>query len=137
MTTIPSTPKALSPSLLPERETHYVLQSVYERVELDHFLSELVLVWNGGYLSFTADADWDTIDAQYLEGEFVPTADYSLAGPGSPLSRYVGKKCGWTWIAINQQGYRDSVLISFEDLIPNVMLHVIGSSIKVFTIAQK
>jgi hypothetical protein len=51
-------------------------------------------------------------------------------------SELMGKELGWTWAATNQQGYCDSVMMSFEGIIPTVLLHVIASSIEVFTITS-
>lgn len=58
----------------------------------------------------------------------------SVLAASEPWQKLIGKECGWTWVTINQQGYRDGVLLSFSGIVPSVMLHVIASSIEVFRI---
>jgi hypothetical protein len=48
----------------------------------------------------------------------------------------LGKECSWTWVARNQQGYCDSVMLSFDGVVPTVLLHVIASSIEVLSITR-
>jgi hypothetical protein len=54
----------------------------------------------------------------------------------APWKRLISKECGWTWMAINQQGYCDSAMLSFDGIVPTVLLHVIASSIELFTITR-
>jgi hypothetical protein len=60
----------------------------------------------------------------------------ALAAAVTPWKKLLGKEIGWTWVAINQQGYCDSIMLSFDGIIPTVLLHVIASSIEVFSIAR-
>jgi hypothetical protein len=48
----------------------------------------------------------------------------------------LGKECGWTWVAVNQQGFCDSVMLSFDGVVPTVLLHVIASSIEILSITR-
>jgi hypothetical protein len=97
---------------------------------------ELVLQWDSGFLLFRADSDTDSLEAEYHEGAFVPSVKYRSLRSSKPWSEYLGKSCGWTWLAVDQEGYWDSALLSFDDIIPNVLLNVTGSSIGVFSIVQ-
>ena len=49
-------------------------------------------------------------------------------------SKLVGKNCEWSWVACNQQGYRDSVMLAFDGIVPTVLLCVVASSIEVYSI---
>lgn len=49
-------------------------------------------------------------------------------------SKLIGKKCEWSWVACNQQGYRDSVMLAFDGIVPTVLLCVMASSIEVYSI---
>jgi hypothetical protein len=71
-----------------------------------------------------------------IQYEITDTGRKALAAASAPWRRLLGKELGWTWVATNQQGYCDSVMLSFEGIIPTILLHVIASSIEVFTIAS-
>ena len=135
MSAIPKPPGAMSPALLPDREAPYVLRGVYERV-VDGCRIELVLQWDGGYLVFRAETDTDSLEADYHEGDLTSSRKYRPLGSVSPWAEYIGKECGWTWIAFNQQGYCDSALISFDGIVPCVLLNVMASSIDVFPVSR-
>jgi hypothetical protein len=47
-----------------------------------------------------------------------------------PWRNLIGQAFGWGWITINQQDALDGILLSFDGIIPLVMLNVIASSIK-------
>ena len=54
-----------------------------------------------------------------------------------PWVNFIGKVFGWGWITLNQQGYCDGVLLSFEQVVfPEVALNVIASSIKVGVVTK-
>jgi hypothetical protein len=126
----------MSPALLPDKDEPYVLQDVWERMKYGS-RAELVLQWDGGYLLFCADIDTDSMEVEFHEGDLAPSRKYRSLRSVSPWAEYIGEKGGWTWLAVNQQGYCDTALISFGNIIPNIMLHVICSAIKVFTIAPE
>jgi hypothetical protein len=136
MTTGPKLPRARSPALLPDRKEPYVLRDVHERM-IEGCRGELVLQWDSGFLLFRADSDTDSLEAEYHEGTFAPSANYRSLRSCKPWSDYVGKSCGWTWLAVDQEGYWDSALLGFDDIIPNVLLNVTASSIGVFSIVQR
>lgn len=135
MTAVPKLPRARSPALLPEREAPYLLRDVYERMT-EGCRAELILQWNDGYLLFRADIDTDSLEAEFQEGSLAPGRKYRSLRSASPWSEYLGKECGWTWLAVNQQGYCDSALLSFDGILPCVLLNVMASSINVFSILR-
>jgi len=51
-------------------------------------------------------------------------------------SKFIGQKFGWGWITVNQQNYLDGVLLSFNEIVPNVLLNVMASSLYVFEIRE-
>jgi hypothetical protein len=135
MTAVPKLARARSPALLPERENPYVLRDVYERMTGD-CRAELILQWDGGYLLFRADIDTDSLEVEFQEGGLAPTRKNRSLRSASPWNEYIGKECGWTWLAINQQGYCDSALFSFDGIVPCVLLNVMASSINVFSVLR-
>lgn len=136
MTNGPQLPRARSPALLPDRGGPYVLRDVYERM-IEGCRGELVLQWDGGYLVFRADSDTDSLETEFHEGAFASSDEYRSLRSCKPWSRCVGKSCGWTWLAVDQEGYWDSALLSFDGIIPCVLLNVTVSSINVFSIVPE
>lgn len=51
-----------------------------------------------------------------------------------PWNQFIGKRFGWGWVTVNQQGYCDGVLLSFGGIVPQVVLNVMASSIRVSVI---
>lgn len=135
MTAVPRLPKARSPALLPDREDPYVLREVYERVT-DGCRAELILQWDGGYLLFRADTDTDSLEAEFNAGNLGSSNKHRSLRSSSPWSEYLGKSCSWTWLAVDQQGYWDSALLSFDGVVPCVLLNVMASSINVYSVVR-
>jgi uncharacterized protein DUF6334 len=127
-------PEGADPLLLPPREAPYVLNNVLEK-RVYGCRDELILTLGDCFLRFGVDIDTDTITSRFQPLLFRAKKGYASIQSARPWNKYVGKECGWTWLAWNQQGYLDSVLISFDGIEPNVLLHTIGSSIKVFMIS--
>lgn len=130
-----TTVDALHPALVPDREEGYRLVGVYETV-VDECRVELILAFDGGTLTLRADPDFDTV-----ESRFDPPGLESKAGrqpcSGTAFDRFVGAELGWSWLAVNQQGYCDTAMLSFNGVVPNVMAHVIASSIDVYGIGPE
>jgi Family of unknown function (DUF6334) len=127
-------PNSADPLLLPPRETPYVLKDVLEKV-VDGCRDELILSLGDCFLRFGVDIDTDTITSQFQPFPFRARKGHAAIRSAKPWKKYVGKECGWTWFAWNQQGYLDSVLISFNGIEPGVLLQTIASSIEVFTVS--
>ncbi|MBI3410747.1 MAG: hypothetical protein HY040_20620 [Planctomycetes bacterium] len=126
-------PETYDPLLLPPRDAAYRLHDVFEK-KVDGCRDELILDFGDCILTFEVDIDTDTISGQFQRGRFKPTNGYESVQAFRPWKKYIGKQCGWTWFAVNQQGYVDSALISFEGIEPNILLHVIASSMELFVI---
>ncbi len=140
MTSITTTAATDGLTILPEREAPFILREVYELVE-DGCRSEIVVQLSEGYIEFRADADTDSLCFEWNPGEFCEGPHHTSVGgetddrgPSSPWKAFMGKECGWTWVARNQQGYCDSVMLSFDGIVPNILLYVMCSSIYVYSI---
>ena len=121
------------PMLLPPREARYILKNVLEKIVHD-CRDELMLDLGDCCLRIGVDINCDTLLFRFQSRPFRPTKNWVNLGNNEPWKNYIGKECGWTWLAVNQQGYLDSALISFDGIQPSIMLHAIASSIEVFTI---
>jgi hypothetical protein len=122
--------RSRDPLLLPDRDEPYRLRDVYEKV-VHSCRDEIVLDLGDCFLQFTAEPDFDTIAGQFHGRPFGAKRGYRSIGSVAPWSRFLNKECGWTWLAVNQQGYWDTILISFDAVIPNILLNVMASSIYV------
>jgi hypothetical protein len=123
------------PTLLPQRDKPYLVRGAFQRV-VDGCRNESVLDLDDCYFMVRVNEDDDSLSFQFVETEFDPGSAYSSLSSVVPWDRFVGKECGWTWIGINQQGYTDSVMLSFAGIVPSVLLHGIASSIAFFSIVS-
>lgn len=97
---------------------------------LDGSIDILLLDFGAKALVVSANADLDTIEFRAGEsGATEPEGELSIADPVI-WSPYIGKPFGWGWVTINQQGYCDGLLLSFEGIQPNILLNVMASEIK-------
>lgn len=121
------------PLLLPDRDEPYCLHDVYEKIDLC-CRDEVVLDLGDSCLRFRVNPDTDEIVSRFQHKPFVARNGFERIGSSSLWSRFLNKTCGWTWLAVNQQGYWDTVLISFDGIVPNVLLNAMASSLYIFDI---
>jgi Family of unknown function (DUF6334) len=127
-------PDKMDPMLLPPRETPYILTDVLEK-RVHGCRDELILNLGGCFLRFGVDSDNDTITSQFQPSSFRGKKGYVSVQTAKPWKSYLGKECGWTWFGWDQEGYLDTVLLSFDGIVPSVLLQTIASAIEVFTIS--
>jgi Family of unknown function (DUF6334) len=111
------------------------LEGVFQRVE-DGCLDLIALRFPAGMLAIAADADTDTVEVRYHEAETFDKAGLVRVSAHPPWSSLIGQCFGWGWSTINQQGYQDGVLLSFDGLVPSVMLLVAASSFRVCVVNE-
>jgi hypothetical protein len=120
------------PMLVPERDAPYRVGKVYEKL-VDGLREEIVLAFDGASLSLRCDPDTDALETHFADETFQVTRDYRPL-IGTVLDKHLGAEFGWSWLAVNQQGYADSVMLSFAGVIPSVLIHSTGSTVKVMVI---
>jgi hypothetical protein len=123
------------PLLLTHRAEGYVLKDVWEKW-IDGCRDEVALDFGNSCLLMKASIDDDMTDAEFRKRAFRTKKGYVSVRSENPWKEFVGKTCGWTWSATNQQGYRDTTLISFEGIEPNVLLQTMASSIDVYAVKR-
>jgi len=109
------------------------LQAVWY-VYRDASLESVTLDFGVTSLAIMADENDDTIDLSIVQTDRRDTRSAS----GNHLDiwkQFIGKRFGWGWITVNQQGYCDGLLLSFEGVLPQLAVSVVASSIKVATIS--
>lgn len=123
--------EALSPMLSALGQlTDRRLDSVWE-MHREGSLDRLELILGTAALIITADPDDDTIDFSVSDSDDPGAEGYVDASQAEPWKNLIGRSFGWGWVTINQQGYCDGLLFSFDGIYPAVLLNVIASSIKV------
>lgn len=117
-------------SLLLEFEgiNRQVLRAVW-RVYTEASLGKIVLGFDQDSLVVEAEPYDDTITIHLISNNDRNTDGWIDASHSKPWSNFIGQTFGWGWITINQQGYLDGILLSFDGIIPQVMLNVMASSI--------
>lgn len=99
-------------------------------------LAKIVLDFDSVSLVVVADKNDDTIDCKTVD-RVRPRKVKSVDGNKSePWRTFIGRKFGWGWVTVNQQGCCDGLLLSFDGIAPDLLLNVIASSIKVARIAK-
>lgn len=94
----------------------------------------LWLIFERRTLLIQANEDDDTITV--AAGETMGADKCIDLSSSSFWEDFLGQPFGWGWVATNQQGYRDALLLSFGGIIPQVMLEVIATSMKLHRIGK-
>ena len=94
---------------------------------------EMVLDFGETCLMITANEEEDSLEVR--AAQLPDTAGFVNVSESEPWARFVGKRFGWGWLTINQLGAWDGLVLGFEAAAPQIMLHVIDSSIRVSVIS--
>lgn len=106
------------------------LKAVWKFVDAG-LIERIVLDFGKVSLLVDADSEYDTINFVVKDCARVRRTGYINATRLDPWKSFIGKPFVWGWVIINQQGYCDGLLLSFDSIAPNLILNVIGSEIKV------
>jgi hypothetical protein len=93
------------------------------------WLDKIRLEFDDESLLVEAEPDYDTITVRHISNNEDSTVDWLDASNSEPWSCFIGKPFGWGWLTINQQGYHDGVLLSFDGIEPGIILNVMASEI--------
>jgi len=120
----------LHPLLLQFQEiTGQPLESVW-RVYEEQSLDKIILQFASLTFIIEAEPDDDTIKFEVASKQDPNTEDWLQASGIEPWSSVVGKPFSWGWLTINHFDALDGILLSFSGNTPQVLLTVVGSSIK-------
>jgi len=111
------------------------LEEVWQRVA-DGSLDLVVLKFSAGVLALAVEADADTVEVRYEDAGAFDDSGLVRAGAVAPWSTLIGESFGWGWVATNQQGYQDCILLSFGGLQPSVMLIAAASSLRIYGVKE-
>ncbi len=122
----------LSPFQLISDQPLQIVSQVYTKGSL----GRLILDFGSRSLVIAADENDDSIEFSVVEATDLRKDDAIDASHSDPWNAFIGKAFGWGWVTVNQQGYCDGLLLSFEGIIPHLALNVVASSIKVGMIVR-
>src|SRR5262249_27987966 len=107
-----------------------ILREVYER-DVNQSRNQLILVFTTKFLVFQVNRDDDTISVFSRGIARFDKRGLSRKSRSRFWKPFIEKSFGWGWATVNQQGYYDGALLSFDDLPPAVFLEVVASSIEI------
>jgi len=97
-------------------------------------LDEMVLDFGATCLIVTANEEEDSMEVRTAQE--INTAGFDDVSQSDPWNKSIGKKFGWGWLTINQLGYWDGLVLGFGVPAPQIMLHVLETSIQVAVITE-
>jgi hypothetical protein len=109
-----------------------VLKTVWYGQEFD-ILDKIILQFEEMSLAITANGD-DEINFEAIPSQVINNLNFADASALNPWPAFIGKRFGWGWITMNQQGYCDGLLLGFESIIPGLIFNVAASEILMGTI---
>ena len=118
--------RALEPVLLVFSEVEMQALVAVWRFDVDGCFDRIVFEFASHGLTIAAEPGDDTVILSATPFERKGGVDVSES-----WQDLIGAVFWWGWIAVNQQGYCDGVLLSFDGIDPQVLLNVIASSIVV------
>lgn len=104
------------------------LKAVHELV-VEGCLIKYFFIGTEHALLIAADVNDDTVEVHLTSPDKLPVTVKNVSAV-DPWKSLIGRSFGWCSMTINQQGYCDGVLMSFDGVFPQVFLTVIASSIK-------
>jgi len=128
--------EALSPMLsVFQSISDQPLRAVWQ-IQTEGSLDRLILDFGPNVFVVGADENDDSIELSISAAADFRNIHGVDASDLAPWKSFVGRSFGWGWVTVNQQGYCDGLLLSFGGIIPQLVLNVIASSIKVGTIER-
>ena len=119
--------KALAPVLAPFQEIDGCpLRSVWETVDGSD-IEAIHLEFDSCFLTLAVDAGDDTIDISITQQW---PAESECVADLRPWENQIGKLFGWGWVGVNQQGYVDTVSLSFGSVTPRFCITAVASSLR-------
>lgn len=96
---------------------------------------ELLLAFGSEGLVFRCNED---SDALAISLEPLPALDDAEDLTAHPIwSRFLGKEFSTGWLMMNQHGYCDGALLSFDGVVPEVGLNVVAAAFEILEVRQR
>src|ERR1700748_2344083 len=106
------------------------LRAVWQ-IRAEGSVEKLVLDFDAQALVVSADENDDSVEVGISTAARFHCADRLDVTNLPPWNGFIGKPFGWGWVTVNQQGYCDGLLLSFGGIVPQLVVNVVASSIKI------
>jgi hypothetical protein len=127
--------EALFPLLSIFHDVNGLTLEFVRRSETDGLRDRIILAFRSKNLILQAVEDDDTVEFWTSVSFDADATNGQNVSHLHPWKELIGREFGWSWVAINQQGYLDGVLLSFAGIEPRVFVTAVASSLKVSVIA--
>lgn len=99
---------------------------------------EISLMLNdGSAISIRTTGDTDELIVERI----IPISGVELAQSRDAeiefLNEYSGRELGWCWVGVNWRGYKDTFLLSFESLNPQVAFVAVASKVHLYRLVAQ
>ena len=111
------------------------LQAVWQ-IYTEGSLGTFLLDFGSVSLIVVADENDYSIDFRIADATDLRNGVSVDVSHQEPWNSFIGRPFGWGWVTVNQQGYCGGLLLSFGGIVPQLVLNVIASSIKVGMITR-
>ncbi|MEZ2346465.1 DUF6334 family protein [Terriglobus sp. RCC_193] len=126
--------EALYPLLSAFHEVNGLLLKAVRREVVDDLFVGLVLDFESKALMIKADPDDDTLDFWVTNSSAQDWKEATEVSSTHPWREFIGTEFGWGWVSVNQQGYLDGLVWSFGGILPQLLVTVVASSLKVLDV---
>jgi hypothetical protein len=124
--------EALYPLLSPFHAIGGSILCSIREVSADGCLQQIIFDFETTSLIVTADKNDDSVEVEIAKVVDTKTNLEGMDPNHAEIWKtFIGKSFGWGWVTVNQQGYCDGLLLSFGGIVPQLLLSVVASSIKV------
>jgi hypothetical protein len=109
------------------------LSEIYINGEINNriYINEVRLVFGKYAIIYTGLPNTDEVLFEiYPHAENNQFNEILTKTVGRHLEKWIGTKLGWIWECKNDRGYTDLYILSFDDIIPNIGIFGLGSSIE-------
>ena len=128
--------EALFPLLSVFHEVNGLTLKAVRQEIVEELLVGLVLDFESKTLMIKADPDDDTVDFSIGSSSAQALRQSSEVSAAHPWGDFIGREFGWGWVSINQQGYLDGLVLSFGGILPQLLVTVLASSLKVLAVTD-
>jgi hypothetical protein len=135
MTTIKTkTAEVLFPLLSAFHDVNGLRLKAVSQRKMEDSLVGIAFDFGSKALIVKADGEDDTVEFWSAESALLELFPEDISNV-YPWIGFIGQEFGWGWSTVNQQGYLDGIILSFGGIMPQLLLTVVASSLKVCRIA--
>jgi hypothetical protein len=85
-------------------------------------LEQVILDFGPVSLAIVAISDDDSVAVRCVKATDLNTTGLVDASHDQCWNDFIGTSFGWGWVTVNQQGYCDGMLLSFDGIVPQLVV---------------